>query len=274
MRLSDLRRRLLERTEATDARLIIRMATGLDDIHQITESSTEIADEAAEKAFALLAGRLSGIPMAYMTGEKEFHGHTFRVTEDTLIPRPDTETLVDAALEAAACFTSPAILDLCTGSGAIAASIACELGIPVAMSDISPAALAIARENYRSITGSDPVWKEGDLLEPWKGSVFDIIASNPPYLTEDWYRETDKDVKAEPEAAFIGGDEDGLGIIRRIIAQAPSYLSPGGFLMLECDYRQTGMCGTLLRKAGFGSITVLKDLAGLERVVYGRRFPE
>ena len=122
MRLSELRRELLSRTEAVDARIIISLATGLDDIHQITESGKEITEEEKEKAFSLLEKRLSGVPMAYITGEKEFYGHVFKVNHATLIPRPDTETIVERALKIAKTIKNPKILDLCTGSGAIGTS--------------------------------------------------------------------------------------------------------------------------------------------------------
>ena len=111
MKLSELRRELISRTEAVDARIIISIATGLDDIHQITESSREVTDDEAKKAFVLLEKRLSGIPMAYITGRKEFYGHSFRVTEATLIPRPDTETRVERAIAIARTITNPEILD-------------------------------------------------------------------------------------------------------------------------------------------------------------------
>ena len=274
MTVQDLRRRLLERTEATDARIILHLATGLDEIHQITESSMELDDETVRKAEKLLETRLSGVPLAYSTGEKEFYGHTFSVSPAVLIPRPDTETLVDTVIKLAGSFREPRILDLCTGSGAVAASVAAALGIAVRMSDISQAALSVAESNYSRITGMKAEARCGDLLSPWDGTVFSIIASNPPYLTDKWYEDTDKDVKAEPENAFIGGGEDGLELIRRIIGSAPAHLEEGGFLALECDYRQMGICGNLLEKGGFTDIHTVRDLADKERVIYGRRLPE
>lgn len=270
MRLSELRRELLSRTEAVEARIIISLATGLDDIHQITESGKEITEEEKEKAFSLLEKRLSGVPMAYITGEKEFYGHVFKVNHATLIPRPDTETIVERALEIARTIKNPKILDLCTGSGAIGTSIAYELSIPVSLSDISHDALVIAEENYRNICGNSPDAREGSLFEPWKGERFDMIVTNPPYLTDKWYEETDKDVKAEPISAFIGGGEDGLDLIREIINKSPEFLSDNGYLLIECDYRQIALCDNLLRISGFSSIGVDKDLAGKERVIYGR----
>ena len=274
MTVQDLRRKLLERTEATDARIILHLATGLDEIHQITESSMKLDDETVRKAEKLLETRLSGVPMAYITGEKEFYGLPFHVSDSVLIPRPDTEILVDTAIELSRNFSNPRILDLCTGSGAVGSAIAHELSLSVALSDISEKALSTAKENYLRNTGHEAYAREGNLFEPWTGSIFDIIVSNPPYLTESWYEETEKDVKAEPRLALVGGGDDGLDIIRKIILKAPSYLSEDGFLAIECDYRQTDICGKLLKMAGFSDIQIRKDLAGKERVVYGRRNPQ
>ena len=271
MRIDEARRMLLEKLDSTDTRIILRLATGLDDIHQITEGGMEITADTEARILAFMERRLNGTPMAYIMGEKEFYGLPFRVSESVLIPRPDTETLVDTAIELASGFNDPRILDLCTGSGAIGTAIAHMLSNPVALSDISENAIAIAKENYRINTGMEPDARIGNLFDPWTDSHFDIIASNPPYLTDIWYEETDKDVKAEPIGAFIGGGDDGLDIIREIIRRSPEYLSPSGYLVLECDYRQIEICGRLLETAGFSDIASRKDLAGKERVVYGRR---
>ncbi|MDY5931471.1 MAG: peptide chain release factor N(5)-glutamine methyltransferase [Candidatus Ornithospirochaeta sp.] len=253
-----------------EVRLIIEKATGFDQLRQIAEGSSEIPDEKCKEAFDMLSRRLSGTPMAYITGKKEFYGNTFSVSPSVLIPRPDTETLVEAALDKARLFSSARILDLCTGSGAVGVSIAKASGLDVFLSDISEDALSIASQNYRTIIGHDGDIRKGSLFEPWKGMRFDIIASNPPYLTEKWWEETERDVKAEPLIAFIGHGDDGLDIIRRIIDESPLYLAEGGFLMLECDYRQTSSCAILLENRGFEGISIVKDLAGKERVVYGR----
>lgn len=271
MRVRELKRELLARIDSLDVRIIMRIATGLDDIHQLTEADTSLSDSEVAMARELVERRLSGTPMAYITGEKEFYGLPFRVTKDVLIPRPDTETLVDIVLGYARRYENPRILDLCTGSGAIATTLAHSLGIPVAMSDISEKALAIASCNYERNIGAAPDARLGSLFEPWRGERFDIIATNPPYLTQSWYEETDKDVKAEPSLALLGGDEDGLGIIRSIISLSPDYLNEGGVLAIECDYRQTESCARILRNEGFSEIAVAKDAAGKERVVHGTR---
>ena len=271
MRLRELRLSLMSRLDPIDARIIIRLATGLDDLNQLMKPERIITDEEERKAMNLAGERLSGIPMAYIMGEKEFYGLPFRVSEDVLIPRPDTETLVDVAIRLSSAFSNPRILDLCTGSGAVGTAIAHTLSIPVALSDISPAALSIAAENYERNIGKRPDARLGSLLEPWSGSVFDIIATNPPYLTDRWYEETEIDVKKEPSLAFLGGGEDGLDLIRTIAHDAPRYLSEDGALAIECDFRQIESCGRILRNEGFTSIEVERDAAGKERVIYGRR---
>ncbi len=270
MKLKELKSYLISRTEPVDARIIIREAAGFDDIAQILHAEDEISPEAAAKAERMLAERISGRPMAYILGEKEFYGLPFTVNESVLIPRPDTETLVDTAIELAASFRRPRILDLCTGSGAVGTAIAATLSIPVSLSDISPEALDIAKQNYRRNTGHEPDARLGSLYGPWEGERFDIIASNPPYLTPEWYEDTDADVKAEPEIAFLGGP-DGLDLIRIIISAGYDYLNENGYIALECDYRQIDNCVRILQSSSFSGIGIRKDLAGKERVVYGRK---
>ena len=177
-------------------------------------------------------------------------------------------------LRARLCGASAVLLiAACLGKAECAGLIALahSLGIPVAMSDISEKALAIASCNYERNIGAAPDARLGSLFEPWRGERFDIIATNPPYLTQSWYEETDKDVKAEPSLALLGGDEDGLGIIRSIISLSPDYLNEGGVLAIECDYRQTESCARILRNEGFSEIAVARDAAGKERVVHGTR---
>ncbi len=276
MRLKELKEELLEIAKALpnpqlEASIIIEKTTGIDRIHQIIDLDKEIEEESADDALRLMKKRASGYPMAYITGTKEFYGHTFCVNESVLIPRPDTETIVETALMIAKRFSSPRILDLCTGSGAIAASLAYELKSDVCLSDISHAALEVAVSNYERITGLKAMKREGDLLSPWLGMQFDIIVSNPPYLTSLWYEEVDEDVKKEPKLALVSDSGDGLDIIRRIIAQSPDYLIKGGYLLLEGDYRQMESCAKILSNSGFADVNIVKDLAGKNRVVYGRR---
>lgn len=276
MRVKELKEELLKTAKALpnpllEVSIILEKVTGIDKIHQLTDRDKEIDSDIADRCKALMVKRASGYPMAYITGEKEFYGHVFKVTEDTLIPRPDTETIVEETIKIAKRFYNPEILDLCTGSGAIAASIAYELDRDVYLSDISGKALEVAKYNYEAITGREAKAKIGDLLSPWKGYSFDIIASNPPYLTEKWWEETEEDVKKEPVLALISDSDDGLLIIKRIIEESKEYLKKGGYLLIEGDFRQMESCARILINSGFTDVNIVKDLAGKNRVVYGRR---
>ncbi len=275
MTLRELRRTLLSRENTLEnpcleVRVLLSYL-GISVTEQITSPERPVAPETAEKAITLFEKRINGTPMAYITGEKEFYGHTFHVDESVLIPRPDTEILVEKAVETyrRKNYTGH-ILDLCTGSGAVASSVSYALGIDVAFSDISSAALKTAEENYSEITGRTAFDSRlGDLFEPWKGERFSLIATNPPYLTREWYDETEKSVKKEPEAAFIGFGDDGLDIIKKIVLTSPQVLEKNGTLLIECDYRQAGTLASFMVDNGFVNVETARDLGGLERVVYG-----
>ncbi len=275
MTLRELRRTLLARENTLEnpcleVRVLLSYL-GISVTEQITSPERPVAPETAEKAITLFEKRINGTPMAYITGEKEFYGHTFHVDESVLIPRPDTEILVEKAVETyrRKNYTGH-ILDLCTGSGAVATSVSYALGIDVAFSDISSAALKTAEENYSEITGRTAFDSRlGDLFEPWKGERFSLIATNPPYLTREWYDETEKSVKKEPEAAFIGFGDDGLDIIKKIVLTSPQVLEKNGTLLIECDYRQAGTLASFMVDNGFVNVETARDLGGLERVVYG-----
>lgn len=256
---------------ALEVRLCIEKVLSMPIEKQILNSEMEIDKKAEDEMRALMERRLSGVPMAYILNEKEFYGHSFYVDENVLIPRPDTELLVEKTIEFAKKKDSPTILDLCTGSGAIAASVAYELNQDVFFSDISPKALEIAKRNYEEITKRKANCRLGSLLECWEDYSFDIIATNPPYLTRKWYEETDIDVKKEPKLALIDNAEDGLDIIRKIIDTAPMHLRENGYLLIEGDYRQMEKCAKLLSLKGFKDVTILKDLNDKDRVVYGRK---
>lgn len=276
MRLQELKISLLKKASTLDnpsleVRLIIENVLNLPIEKQILNTNLFVEDEQILECEQILDKRISGYPMAYILGYKEFYGHKFKVNEKVLIPRPDTEILVEKAIELAKKIENPEILDLCTGSGAIAASIAYELGINTYLSDISPDALEVAKSNYKEITGKDAIARLGSLFEPWANKKFDIVATNPPYLTQKWYNETAEDVKKEPKIALIDKAEDGLDIIREIIELAPEHLNDNGYLLIEGDYRQMEKCAKLLSSKGFKSVGILKDLAGKDRVVYGKR---
>lgn len=276
MKLRQLKSQLIQKaskleTPALEVRLCIEKVLSMPIEKQILNSELEINDSDAEEICNLLQKRLEGKPMAYILGEKEFYGHKFKVDKNVLIPRPDTELLVEKTIEIANTKHNPKILDLCTGSGAIAASVSYALDQDVFFSDISNAALEIAKFNYENITKRKPNARLGSLFECWKDHTFDIISTNPPYLTRKWYEETEIEVKQEPVLALVDYAEDGLDIIREIIDEAPSHLNTDGYLLIEGDYRQMENCAKILSSKGFKDIVILKDLNGKDRVVYGRK---
>jgi release factor glutamine methyltransferase len=232
-----------------------------------------------------LERRLVGECTAYILGKKEFRGLEFTVTPDVLVPRPDTETLVEAVLEllgpqkdtrpggATGNAGSPRVLDLCTGSGAVAIALKNELPcLDVWASDISEKALGVSKANAEKLLGSAAAvhFIESDLFEKIPaGADFDVIASNPPYIPPGELETLSAEVRGEPVLALDGGG-DGLAIIRRIIAGAGAFLAPGGRLLLEADPRQMQAIAGLLTGTGWTGIRIWKDLAGRERVIGGR----
>lgn len=213
--------------------------------------------------------RVQRVPVAYIIGEKEFMGLTFKVTADTLVPRPDTEILVQAAVERLrARGETPRFADIGTGSGAICLSILHFL--PKAQADtvdISPAARAVAEENAAALEVADRVtFHTGDLLAPLAGQCYDAILSNPPYIPDGDIAALAPEVRLkEPRTALAGG-KDGLDFYRRLTADAPAHLKDGGFLAVEVGIHQAAPVAALAVPA-FSRTEILKDYAGIERVV-------
>ena len=273
--LFELKRKLIEigndlEDPMLEARVLLSFL-GFSPLKQITDKNEEVSQKTADEATSMMKKRASGYPMAYITGVKEFWGMEFKVNDNVLIPRPDTETLVEVAVDLyIENNLQGKILDLCTGSGAVATAIAKELEKDVKLSDISPSAAETAKENYERLIGRTADIRVGDLFEKWEGCEFSLIVSNPPYLTDTWCNEVDEEVKKEPRLALYGFDEDGLGIIRRIIADSGKFLEKGGYIALECDYRQCSTLAKLLETEGYSGVNIKKDLAGKDRVVYGK----
>lgn len=232
--------------------------------------ATETLSDTEKKRFdALLARRLAGEPVAYLTGRRGFWTLDLAVTADTLIPRPETERLVELALERLP--GGPCrVADLGTGSGAIALAIASErLQAQVMGTDVSAPALAIARLNGASHALANVQFREGSWLTPLAGERFDLIASNPPYIAEgDWHLD-EGDLRHEPSMALSSGG-DGLDAIREIVAGAPRHLYDGGWLLLEHGWEQGAAIRDLLAAAGFSEIATEKDLEERDRVTLGR----
>ncbi len=210
----------------------------------------------------------AGEPFAYVLGEQPFRDHVFRVTPDVLIPRPDTEVLVARALEAIPRDRAKRILDLGTGSGCIAISIALERpDCTVVAVDASPAALDVARDNAVRLGARNVSFVKSDWYAALGGQSFDLVVSNPPYVAgSDPHL---ADLTHEPRGALVAG-ADGLDDIRRIVAGAPAHLRPGGWLMVEHGYDQQEAALGLFRAGGVGHPVGHEDLAGRPRVVAGQ----
>lgn len=218
---------------------------------------------------ALLERRLRGEPLAYILGEREFFGLNFRVTPATLIPRADTELLVELALQRIPQRGAFRVLDLGTGSGAIALSIAhARPDIEVTAVDASPEALEVAQENARRPNIGNARLLRSDWFSALAGEHFDLIVSNPPYIADGDAHLVQGDLRFEPRGALASG-ADGLDDIRRIVAGAKEHLNPGGWLLFEHGYDQAGRVRELLSAAGYAGVFSAPDLAGIERVSGG-----
>lgn len=255
-----------------DAETLLLHLTGKDRAWLLTHLDN--ADFAGCRSIGyatLIDRRLRGEPIQYITGEVEFYGLPFRVTPDVLIPRPETEHLVEAALEITRSSASPRILDIGAGSGAIAIAIAHALRSDrVTAIDISEPALAIARENAAR-NGVAIRFLQGDLLAPVAGEHFELIVSNPPYVPEADKPTLSTEVRGyEPALALFAG-ADGLNIYRRLIPAAFAALVPGGHLLLEIGFGQSDAVRALLAQTGFSHIRSIPDLQGIPRVLHGQR---
>lgn len=228
-----------------------------------------IADEQLNAYRALEARRLAGEPMAYILGSREFMGHDFHVSPAVLIPRPETELLVETAVGILTGHKGACMLDLGTGSGAIPVSVA--LACPqarVTATDLSAAALQLAGRNAERL-GADIEFLQGSWYQALPpGKVFDLIVSNPPYIAKDDPHLAEGDLRFEPAMALTDG-HDGLDAYREIIAGAPAHLAAGGSLYVEHGWDQAAAVCELLRKAGFLAVHSLPDMAGILRVSGG-----
>jgi len=265
-----------------DARVLVAHLLGVDrawlaanPMHVLTESEDARVDLA-------VAQRALGHPVAYLVGKREFYGRDFNVGPDVLIPRPETETLVEAALSELdrrgmrhpreGGGGGPSVLDLGTGSGAIAVTLACERpALRIVATDASAAALAIARANARAHACEERIaFVEGSWYAPLARRRFDLIVSNPPYVARGEEHLGEGDLRFEPGAALTDGSGDGLDSIRAIVAGARPHLAPGGVLLLEHGYDQAEAAARLLEGAGFGELVSIPDLAGIPRVAGGK----
>jgi release factor glutamine methyltransferase len=256
--------------EAAEARILLREASGATAAQVVAFAERPLTTTAAHCYMDWLARRTQGEPIAHILGTREFYGRAFHVTTATLIPRPDTELLVELGLSLLADNPGPDILDLGTGSGAIAISLALEYpAAHVTATDFSPAALDVARRNALAL-GAKINFLSGSWFAPVEGLRFDCIVSNPPYIAESDPHLQQGDLRFEPITALASG-RDGLDDLRQIIAAAPRFLHANGWLLLEHGYDQAEAVRDLLTDAGFGAVRSWHDLAGIERVSGGLR---
>jgi release factor glutamine methyltransferase len=259
-----------------EALVLLALKRGLPDATRtwlIAHEDERVAPETAAALRALLERRMTGEPMQYIAGEAEFYGLPFMVTRDVLIPRPETELLVERAVKVAPLFRRPRIADVGTGSGAIAIAIRHEWpDAVVTATEISENALDLAKRNAKRLGFEDRVrFLQGDLLAPVADEQFDIVVSNPPYVPEGDRAALDVEVRDyEPARALFAG-EDGLAVYRRLIPAAYGALAPGGFVLLEIGYGQELPVAALLAASRFTEIEFTPDLQGIPRVASARR---
>jgi release factor glutamine methyltransferase len=257
---------------AVDVRLLLQQALNVNHAWLISHANDTLKGEKIDVFNALLQCRLAGEPMAYILGQREFYGLNLKTTKATLIPRPDSETLVEAALARSSTDNVVSVLDLGTGTGAIALAIASQRPqAQVTAVDISVEALKIAIENSQLLKLNHVEFIESSWFSAFTGDAhktFDVIVSNPPYISENDVHLSQGDLRFEPMSALASG-VDGLDDIRIIIKQAPQYLNQGGWLMLEHGYDQASAVASLLSERGFTQVSHVLDLAGIERVTLG-----
>jgi len=252
-----------------DARLLMQHLLGLTHAQFLADPDRKLSGEEVEAFMPLVLRRERGEPVAYLLGEKDFYSRSFRVTADVLIPRPDTELIVTLALKRLKLLSWPRVLDLGTGSGAIAVTIACEHPEAAVLAvDVSPAALAVARENADRLGG-----KVGFIESDWFSALgsggncekFDLIVANPPYVAARDPHLLQDGLPFEPDLALTDG-ADGLSCIRRIVADAPAHLQPDGLLLIEHGYDQAEAVRALLAEGPYREISTWQDLSGNDRV--------
>jgi release factor glutamine methyltransferase len=248
------------------AEVLLAYAVGSDRAWLYAHSDEELREVWWIHYGRYLHQRLQGRPTQYITGRQEFFGREFRVTPDVLIPRPETEHVVEAALQHAA--GARRVVDIGTGSGAIAITLALETRARVTATDISPAAVAVAADNAQRLEARVD-WVVCDLGAALSGGAFDLVVSNPPYVPASDKSTIQREVRDfEPEVALYGGD-DGFAVYRRLVPEAERLLRPGGWLILEIGYASGDTVREML--SGWSQVEIRTDLAGLPRVILAQR---
>lgn len=256
-----------------DAHVIVAHLLGVDRAYLAANPMRVLTETEDARIDTLVARRALGHPVAHLLEQREFYGRMFAINSDVLIPRPETETLVEAALDRLSSRPSPLaprLLDLGTGSGAVAITLASERPeAAVTATDASEGALDIARRNAEAL-GARVELVHGSWYAPLAGRRFDLIVSNPPYVAARDPHLGQGDLRFEPQQALTDGSADGLDSIRAIVSGAGAHLEPGGWLIVEHGYDQREAVAALLQAAGFTATFSVDDLAGIPRVAGGR----
>lgn len=260
-------------TPRLDAEILLAYVLNYRRLKLYTETEKILTDEEIFRFENLIERRVKKIPVAYLTGTKEFFGFNFVVTPDVLIPRPDTEILTQCTIDFFQNTDGKNFLEIGTGSGAICVSILkfCR-NISACAVDISEKSLQVAKFNAEKFGVDDRVnFFCGNLFEPVNGKIFDAIVSNPPYIPTDDLKNLQAEVKQEPKLALDGGT-DGLDFYRKIICDAEKFLASDGLLAFEVGINQATTVKNFLEEKNFRNAEILKDFAGIDRVVLARRF--
>ena len=252
----------------SEARLLLRQVLGCDEAWLIAHGDAAPTVAQATRYRGLCARRVDGEPVAYISGTREFYGREFAVSPAVLIPRPETELLVELALQRLP--QGARVLDLGTGSGCIGITLAAERAdLQVLLVDVSAAALEVARGNAQRWAPANTTLLSSHWYDAVDGARYHLIISNPPYIAEGDAHLAQGDLRFEPRSALASGD-DGLSDIRHIISGAREYLLPGGWLLFEHGHDQAAACAALLDAAGLRERVAERDLAGIVRVSGGR----
>jgi release factor glutamine methyltransferase len=255
-----------ERIDALDARVLLSFVTGRNAAHLLAHPEMPLGAEERRRYDALVARRHAGEPVAYLTGEREFYGRTFKVSPAVLIPRPESELLVELALARTPDDSARRVLDLGTGSGCLAITIASERSRSAVVAvDQSVTGLELARKNAVSLGVSNVFFRTSDWYSALDGERFDLIVANPPYVSEGDPHLSRGDLRFEPRSALAAGP-GGLACIKQIIAGARSHLASDGWIFIEHGYDQAAAVRALLKEKGLDQISSVRDLAGIERV--------
>ncbi|CDD57461.1 release factor glutamine methyltransferase [Bacteroides pectinophilus CAG:437] len=256
-----------------DSFALLEYITGMDRTAYILDGSKSVPEDIAERYDAVIDRRSSHIPLQHITGQAWFYGRGFNVNSDVLVPRQDTEVLVSEALKVINAKDS--VLDMCTGSGCIIITLALEKKLGRALgADISEAALKVASGNREKLGADDVTFVKSNIFSDINvndDELFDVIVSNPPYIATGEIETLTEEVRIHDPYIALDGLEDGLHFYREITQQSMNYIKSGGWLLYEIGCTQAHDVSDIMSEYGYSNIKVIKDLAGLDRVVMGRR---